>query len=97
MVTVGAVVSSVTVDILDAGKGLPLASVAAPAGMLTMTRPLPVMPVTAMLYGPVPVTAAAKVPPTVLPLKLTSELVKPVAGALNVAVKLTGPAATGLL
>src|SRR6185369_7065472 len=96
IVTLGCVVSNITVIELDAGNGVPVALVAAAAGMLTCTKPLPVMPVTATLYdGPVPVTAAASVPPTVLPLKVTSVFVKPVAGALNVTVKLIGPALTG--
>src|SRR6188472_2587345 len=88
--------SNETAAELDTGNGAPVASVAEPAGTLTRTRPAPDMPVTATLYGPVPVTTAASVPPTVLPVKLISALVKPVAGLENVTVKLTGPADTGL-
>ena len=77
--------------LVDARLVLPAASVAAPAGTLTTTVPVPVIPDTATLYvGPVPVTTAVSVPPTVLPAKLMSLAAKPVTVSLKVTVKLIG-------
>ena len=82
--------------LVDARLALPAASVAAPAGTLTTTEPLPVIPDTATLYvGPLPVTVAESVPPTVLPAKLMSLAVKPVTVSLKVTVKLIGLALVG--
>src|SRR5262245_23468803 len=64
--------------------------------MEATTVPLPLMPVTVTVYvGPVPLTAATRVPPTVLPAKLTSDPVKPVTDSLNTTVKLIGDAMVG--
>src|SRR5262249_26348905 len=99
--TVGAVVSTVLKATLlsvlvDARLALPAASVAAPAGTLTTTVPVPAIPDTATLYvEPVPVTVAVSVPPRVLPAKLMSPAVNPVTVSLNVTVKLIGLALVG--
>ena len=77
--------------LVDARLALPAASVAAPAGTLTTTVPVPVIPDTATLYVvPLPVTAAVSVPPTVLPAKLMSLAAKPVTVSLKATVKLIG-------
>ena len=77
--------------LVDPRLALPAASVAAPAGTLATTLPAPVIPDTATLYvGPVPVTTAESVPPTVLPAKLMSLAAKPVTVSLKVTVKLIG-------
>ena len=82
--------------LVDTRLALPAASVAAPARTLATTLPAPVIPDTATLYvGPVPVTTAVSVPPTVLPAKLMSFAAKPVTVSLNVAVKLIGLVVVG--
>ena len=97
MAAVGAIVSppalyaTVLSVLVDPRLRLPAASVAAPAGTLATTLPAVVIPDTATLYvGPVPVTTAVSVPPTVLPAKLMSFEAKPVTVSLNVTVKLIG-------
>src|SRR4029077_18244367 len=73
VVSLDAVKDTMLSELVAAELALPAASVAAPAGTLATTVPDPVIPVTATVYvGPVPDTAATRVPPTVLPTKLTS-------------------------
>src|SRR4029077_12047453 len=97
--TVGAVVSTVPKATLlsvlvDAMLALPAASVAAPAGTLTTTVPVPVIPDTATLYVvPLPVTVAVVAP--AVPLSVTSPVAKPVTVSLKVTVKLIGLALVG--
>src|SRR5687767_8916746 len=78
MLTVGAAASKRTLlsVLVEAVLPLPAASCAAPAAMLTVTVPLVVMPLTAMVYvlGP-PLTVAVFVPPAVPPM-VTSAAVK---------------------
>src|SRR6266850_8459646 len=96
MLTVGAVVSSLTVlsVLVDALLPLPTPSTATPAGMLAITVPS-VMPLTATLYvlGP-PVTVTVLVPPAV-PVIVTSAPVKPLTASLKTAVKFIGDAPVG--
>ena len=81
--------------LVDTRLALPAASVAAPAGTLATTVPLPVIPDTATLYVvPLPVTVAVSVPPAV-PAKLMSLAAKPVTVSLKVTVKLIGLALVG--
>ena len=71
-------------------------SFAAPAGMVTTTVPEPVMPLMDTLYVvPPPVTTAVRVPGAVLPVVITSALVKPVTASLNTTVKSIGEPLVG--
>src|SRR5262245_55646267 len=80
--------------LVDARLVLPAASVAAPAGTLTTTVPLAVIPDTATLYVvPLPVTVAVVAP--AVPLSVTSPVAKPVTVSLKVTVKLIGLALVG--
>src|SRR5262249_42593155 len=95
IVTIALIPSQATLVCLhvDAALLSPSASCAAQAGM--DAPPVPSSPTrrSSDLYvGPVPLTAATRVPPTVLPAKLTSDPVKPVTDSLNTTVKLIGEA-----
>lgn len=70
--------------LVEAWLGLPAISLAAPPGRFTTTVPVPVMPVTEMVWVvPLPVTMATSVPPTVEPVKDTSPALNPITASLR--------------
>ncbi len=93
IVTAGPVASKATVlsEEVPATLLLSAISVATPALMEATTLPGVVIPVTATVNcaGP-PVTVPTSEPPTVLAERLTSPVVNPTTGSLNVTVKFTG-------
>ena len=98
IVDVGATLSKMTVlsVLVEAVMPLPAASVTVVvAGMVAITVPLVVMPLTAALYvGPLPVTVTVFVPPAV-PVMVTLVPVKPVTASLKTSVKLISDALVG--
>jgi hypothetical protein len=71
-------------------------AVAAPAGSDTTTPPDPATPVTASVYAaPLPDTSACSVPGAVLPVKATSDPVRPLTGSLKTTAKTIGTVLVG--
>ena len=87
-------VTVLSVDV-DGAFGLPVRPVATPTGIVAITVPEVVMPVTSTVKttGP-PVTVAIFVPPAV-PVTVTSPVAKPTTGSLNTAVNVIGVTLVG--